>query len=60
MSVVKVCVMNILDELGMAGFAWHEYPTLVDAIERHVEAALTTPNQTNVTVTYLAPQERPS
>lgn len=33
-------VRAILDELAMAGFKWEEYPTLVDAIERHVDQAV--------------------
>jgi hypothetical protein len=41
---MKTCVRAILEELAGVNMPWHEYPTLVDAIEQHVETALLTPN----------------
>ena len=40
MNVAKRAVSAILDELDSAGFEWSNYPTLVDAMERRVDAAV--------------------
>lgn len=45
------CCEQIFAELANAGVSWWEYPTLIDAIEEHVLAALLTPNQPHVDMT---------
>lgn len=48
--VQKAC-RSIFNDLADAGFRWWDYPTLIDAIERHVEAAVMAPNRTHVDTT---------
>lgn len=50
-DLTRECCTHILNELANAGFEWWEYPTLIDAIEQHVEAALLAPNRVHIDTT---------